>query len=259
MKTVLKLALLNLLFTQIVAPILMMIPCAVYLLATTGSITQVALMQSVIIPAQLAGQILMVTYLWKAGYISKQKTTWSAVSAPYLICSGLAILSSSFLLTALMEVLDWIPNIMEQPFDMLLSSWGGILAIAIVGPVFEELLFRGAITQSLLQQYSPRKAIVVSALLFGILHLNPAQMLPAFFCGILLAWTYYKTGSLIPCMLMHILNNSMSVYVSIRYPEMAEHTEEWMGSTPYAMALLCAAIVLAGAVIAMQRLTTANK
>ena len=106
------------------------------------------------IPAQLAGQVMMGIYLWKAGYISTQKATWSPVSAGYLSCSALAILTAGFAVSALMGLLDWIPNIMEQSFDILQSGWGGILAISIIGPVLEELLFRGAITKALLQQYS---------------------------------------------------------------------------------------------------------
>lgn len=137
MKTAIKLILIDLLIAQIVAPILITIPCTLYLLVTTGDLDKVALTQMIMIPAQLAGQIMMGIYLWKAGYISTQKATWLPVSAPFLICSGLAILTAGFLVSALMGLLDWIPNIMEQSFDILQSGWGGILAIAIIGPVLE--------------------------------------------------------------------------------------------------------------------------
>ncbi|WP_294628335.1 CPBP family intramembrane glutamic endopeptidase [uncultured Bacteroides sp.] len=255
MKAALKLVLLNLFLTQIVASVLILIPYAGYMLVTTGNIAEDALVQSALIPIQLTGQLMMGIYLWKSGYVSRQKATWSAISAPYLLCSGVAILSSSFLLTALMKVLDWIPNIMEESFNILQSGWGGLLAIAIVGPVIEELLFRGAVTKALLQQYAPRKAILISALLFGVFHLNPAQMLPAFCIGILLGWIYYKSGSLIPCIFMHILNNSVAIYISIRHPEMAENTEELIGGTiPYLTALLCVALLLTGSILYLRRL-----
>lgn len=73
MKTAIKLILIDLLIAQIVAPILIMIPCTIYLLVTTGDLDKVALTQMIMIPAQLAGQIMMGIYLWKAGYISKRK------------------------------------------------------------------------------------------------------------------------------------------------------------------------------------------
>ncbi len=255
MKTAIKLVLIDLVIAQIVAPILIMIPCTIYLLVTTGDLDKVALTQMIMIPAQLAGQIMMGIYLWKAGYISTKKETWSLVSAPYLLGSAVAILTSGFVVSSLMSLLDWIPNIMEQSFDILQSGWGGILAIAIIGPVLEEILFRGAITRALLQQYNPTKAILISALLFGVFHINPAQILPAFLIGILLAWTYYKTGSLIPCILMHIFNNSLSVYLSIKYPE-AENMDDLINGTPYLIILIGAIVILAGVIPYMQRMTS---
>jgi len=255
MKTAIKLVLIDLVIAQIVAPVLIMIPCTIYLLVTTGNLDKAVLTQTIMIPAQLAGQIMMGIYLWKAGYISTKKETWSLVSAPYLLGSAVAILTSGFVVSSLMSLLDWIPNIMEQSFNILQSGWGGILAIAIVGPVLEELLFRGAITKALLQQYNPTKAILISALLFGAFHINPAQILPAFLIGILLAWTYYKTGSLIPCIFMHILNNSLSVYLSIKYPE-AENMDGLISGTPYLIILIGAIVILAGVIPYMQRMTS---
>lgn len=257
MKTAIKLVLIDLVIAQIVAPVLIMIPCTIYLLVTTGNLDKAVLTQTIMIPAQLAGQIMMGIYLWKAGYISTKKETWSLVSAPYLLGSAVAILTSGFVVSSLMSLLDWIPNIMEQSFDILQSGWGGILTIVIIGPVLEELLFRGAITKALLQQYDPPKAIFISALLFGIIHINPAQIIPAFLIGILLAWTYYKTGSLIPGIFMHILNNSLSVYISYKYPD-AEHMDDLISGTPYLLVLSGAVLLLIGSILAMRYLTSAK-
>lgn len=258
MRTAIKLILLDLILAQIVAPILVMIPCVIYQFATTGNINNEALMTTIMIPAQLTGQVMMVIYLWKAGYISKEKTTWSPVSGSYLLLSILAILSCSFVVSAITDLMKWIPNIMEFPFEILQSSWIGILAITIIGPIFEELLFRGAITKALLQQYNPRKAILLSALLFGVIHINPAQILPAFLIGILLAWMYYKTASLIPCILIHILNNSLSLYLSMRYPE-AKYMDELIKGTPYLIAIFVSVLLLIVAVLLMHRITSNQK
>ena len=116
-------------------------------------------------------------------------------------------------------------------------------------------MFRGAITHALLQQYNPTKAILISALLFGVFHINPAQILPAFLIGILLAWTYYKTGSLIPCILMHVLNNSLSVYLSIKYPE-AENMDDLINGTPYLIVLFGSILLFIGIILTMNHLTS---
>ncbi len=78
MRTAIKLILLNLLIAQIIAPILVMIPCVIYLVATTGNLDKDTLITMLMIPAQLAGQLMMGIYLWKAGYISTKKITWVA-------------------------------------------------------------------------------------------------------------------------------------------------------------------------------------
>lgn len=255
MRTAIKLILINLLIAQIIAPFLIMIPYVIYMVATTGSIDNAALIKMIMIPAQLVGQLMMGIYLWKAGYISTQKATWSPVSLSYLIFSAFAVLTGGFLVSALAELLEWIPNIMEESFDILQSGWGGIIAIALIGPILEELLFRGAITNKLLRQYSPTKAILISALLFGIFHINPAQILPAFLIGILFAWTYYKTASLIPCILMHILNNSLSVYLNMKYPEV-ENMSDLMDSSSYLIIIFVSVLILAGVVWRMNRTST---
>ena len=59
MRTAIKLILLNLLIAQIIAPILVMIPCVIYLVATTGNLDKDTLITMLMIPAQLAGQLMM--------------------------------------------------------------------------------------------------------------------------------------------------------------------------------------------------------
>ena len=81
MRTAIKLILLNLLIAQIIAPILVMIPCVIYLVATTGNLDKDTLITMLMIPAQLDGQLMMGIYLWKAGYISTKKITWSPYSS----------------------------------------------------------------------------------------------------------------------------------------------------------------------------------
>ncbi|KAA6304873.1 hypothetical protein EZS27_043476, partial [termite gut metagenome] len=117
--------------------------------------------------AMLVSNVLTFIYLWKAGYISKERHTWSPVSAGCLLLSVLITFSAILLSDCLLSHLTWLPDIMEQEFDMIQSHWFGIVMITVIGPVFEEILFRGAITKILLKRYSPAKAIILSALLFG--------------------------------------------------------------------------------------------
>ncbi len=214
MKTAIKLVLIYV-GIQILSGLLAAILCMTISLIRYGNPNGLA--NEMVLIAMILGFVGMTVYLWKAGYISKEKETWSPVSDGYLGVTVVIALASIFLLDYLMQHMSWLHNIMEDTFMQLQSSWLGILCIALLGPVVEELLFRGAITKALLKQYSPATAIVVSALIFGIIHINPAQIAGAFLIGLLLGWLYYKTASLIPVILVHVLNNSLSIYLSERY------------------------------------------
>ena len=60
-----------------------------------------------------------------------------------------------------------------------------------------------------LKRYSPAKAVLVSAVLFGAFHLNPWQFVGAAVLGTLFGWWYVQTRSLVPCLFGHALSNSL--------------------------------------------------
>lgn len=183
-------------------------------------------------PSMLLSMVVMFVYMWKADYIPRTSKSYSVLSVPFVVVTLLTGASLFVLMDFLTSALSWIPNLMEEQFNMLQSGWLGILTITILGPVLEELLFRGGATRALLEKYSPWKAIFLSALLFGVFHLNPAQIVGAFFGGLLFAWMYYRTRSLAPCILIHILINSSSVFLTLRYPHI-DSLKELMTTTPY--------------------------
>ncbi|MDR0940095.1 MAG: CPBP family intramembrane metalloprotease [Mediterranea sp.] len=261
MKTVIKLILVNLLVTQIVAPFLVAIPLAIYMVATTGSVDTDALSYRLLIPALILGQLFMIAYLWRCRYFSTDREAWCPVSPGLGIWAILAIFTTGMLVSELSARLPWIPDIMKQTFDILQSGWTGILAIVLIGPVMEELLFRGAITRLLLHRFRrPAAGILISALIFGVCHFNPAQMLPAFLLGILLGWVYYRTRKLSVCILMHVFNNSLSVFLSLAYPEMEEMKDFFGGYVPaYFVFLSLSAAVLALSVAKIGRTSQARQ
>ena len=88
------------------------------------------------------------------------------------------------------------------------------LDFQIQAPIFEELIFRGMILQ-VLSKYNKVFAILVTSLLFGLLHLNMTQAVPAFFMSLILCYMCLKTDSLLVTILAHAGNNLlalMSVY-----------------------------------------------
>ena len=94
------------------------------------------------------------------------------------------------------------------------SIWGSILALVVIAPLTEELLVRGLILRGFVSHYSTRKAILASAVFFGLLHLNPWQFIGATTWGILFAWWFIQTRSILPCLFGHALVNALSLTVT---------------------------------------------
>lgn len=206
---------------------------------TKGEVDAAQATELALAPSMLLSMLAMFAYMWKAGYIPQTAKSYSILSVPFGIVTLLTGASLFILMDFLASVLSWIPNLMEEQFNVLQSGWLGIFAITLLGPVLEELIFRSGATGALLQKYSPWKAIFLSALLFGIFHLNPAQIVGAFFGGLVFAWMYYRTRSLMPCILIHILINSSSVFLTLRYPHI-DTLKELMPTTPYYIMLFLA-------------------
>ena len=86
--------------------------------------------------------------------------------------------------------------------------------MAILPAVFEEILFRGVIFNSFNKKYNSFIAIFVSALIFGIYHMNWLQGIFAFIIGLMLGYVYLKSGSLWVPIILHFINNLIAVLVS---------------------------------------------
>lgn len=111
----------------------------------------------------------------------------------------------------LLSELIALPNIMEEQMLALCREPWGILAIAVGAPLGEEVMFRWGIMGHMLRKNSSvPTAILVSAVLFGLMHVNPAQVFFASAMGIMLGILYWKSGSIVWPFLLHMLNNSVA-------------------------------------------------
>lgn len=94
------------------------------------------------------------------------------------------------------------------------------LVLCLMPAVTEELFFRGAL-QGLLRPCGSAAAIFGPALLFALLHLDPIQGLTALVCGVFLGWLAERSGSILPGMLLHFVNNCLaflSLYLRLYAP-----------------------------------------
>lgn len=82
--------------------------------------------------------------------------------------------------------------------------------ICILAPIYEEMLFRGILLRRFTLRWSPQKSIIISSLIFGVIHLNPINVVFAFALGCVLGYAYLKTKNIVIPMLLHSFNNFLA-------------------------------------------------
>lgn len=116
------------------------------------------------------------------------------------------------------------------------------LIIAVLAPVLEEYLFRGLIQQSI-GRFSKIAAIFLTAFLFSIYHMSPAKTVYQFATGILFSLVCLKSGSLIPGIVIHFLNNFL-VILNYYFNIFGFLSENKIIFTVIGLICLCFALVL---------------
>ncbi len=155
--------------------------------------------------------LLMIWHLATFGYVKISSRIFSEVSLSLLVKTTALIFGSMYVLNVAME---WValPDLMEDTFMEMADEPLGVVSMALLAPIVEEMMFRGAIQGYLMRRCSNAwTGIIVTALIFGAIHMNPQQVVYATLLGLIFGWIYYRTRSLLPVIVGHVLNNSVAV------------------------------------------------
>ena len=138
------------------------------------------------------------------------------------IVTCIAMHSVSHLISSLTNLL--FPSFFEAASGELLggSFFVNFVGVAMIPAFFEEFVVRGGMLNSYRSTGRLRAAVLLTAFLFGILHMNPTQFFYAFAMGIVIALLFVLTGSIWPGILFHFLNNAMAPIANLleeRYGE----------------------------------------
>lgn len=146
---------------------------------------------------------------------------WSVIPLAF-IAAFLGIFAMDLLLEQIR-----MPNLMRGSLRVLSNNPLGVLSIGVVAPIAEELIFREGIISTLLRNNFHRwQAILISAAIFGIVHVNPIQIPFAFVIGIILGIIFVKTGTIVIVSIIHILNNMIGIMeMRIRHDASASITQ----------------------------------
>lgn len=193
--------------------------------------------------AILLSSLSMLLFIHLRGLYKLRWGLLRSLDAKPLLISTLLVFSSMFALNIFVQ---WFPleDNLGGVFEGLSRNPLGIFGLAVLAPLLEEVLFRGAIQGTLMRFFGrPWPAIIVAALVFGIFHWNPVQVVYATLLGVIFGWIYYRTGSLLSVIVGHILNNTFAVITTVAYSNADEAA--LAGGSPGFVAFLFFALVSA--------------
>ena len=132
---------------------------------------------------------------------------------------GVIVLSDELdrIIQSIIPAPDYIVNLgdLMQP-DSLVGLTMLFLAVVVIAPLGEELLFRGFLQQVLENQWKDvTRAILITSLLFSIIHMNLYWLVQIYILGILLGLLCWKTNSIFPPLILHAMNNMTALLFSI--------------------------------------------
>jgi len=139
----------------------------------------------------------------------------------YIISLGILTCLYSIGFSGLIDLTKYSNNTLIS-FDILTTNKSVILSLISVGiicPIYEEIIFRGAISKNLSGHISGTMVVVIQALLFSAYHFNILQAIPALALGLVTGFAVYYTGSIISGIIIHIINNVIMVLLSQFMPE----------------------------------------
>ncbi len=144
--------------------------------------------------------------------------------------------------SATSEMIQKVGDAVKDDGGNSIIPWIGIFSVTVGIPIFEEILFRGLIFNSIKEHLTVKWSIVLSAIIFAIAHGNPLQAIYTFLLGVILAMVYEKTKNILTPILVHVLYN---LYGSVIVRIIAEKSLFIIGAiTILSMVILPITIIL---------------
>lgn len=124
---------------------------------------------------------------------------------PNIILSGTVwVIAAQIVLEPLMAILPSIENA-----GVGRGFWACVTAV-VLAPVFEEILCRGLVLETVRRRWGDAVAVLVSALFFGLVHVEPSTALAGFVVGGIFGTIYIRTHSLFSTIILHSINNAFA-------------------------------------------------
>lgn len=195
-KTILKSSK-EIIITYIFAYVLIFISCLIYTLLGYQDLT--SFINTYCLYISLIFYIIIILYLYKKNY--KKEPTLRKNKYIALISLGISL---AVFLNMIIFIL-----IPPQPVETTLSPVLLLVSSGIVGPIYEEILFRYLLYNRLKQKYSIKKAITITTIIFALIHLSLVKIVYAFILGLIINISYEKNQNILAPILIHMSANSI--------------------------------------------------
>jgi uncharacterized protein len=195
-----------------------------YLLKNTFLNTEI--LNFALLSMQQGVLVLWIYYFIKKGVIKNIKKIFVIPKTTLLIAEILKTYLYLFAFGILLGVLKHsfgveVPGFSEQKNILALFPSTGILFYftiinaTLFAPIIEEVVFRGALLKNLCEKYSDTTSVILSSIVFSLIHFQPEVFGAIFVISILLSRLFLKTNSLIAPILFHIINNLLKTIISL--------------------------------------------
>ena len=144
---------------------------------------------------------LVIIYLYTKNKKKEQKLSLKSHFILLLLGTSLAVIYNMIIYKLIPPTTNTITLILP-----LISS-------GIIGPIFEEILFRYLLFNRLNEKYNTIKAIIIDSIIFAVIHINPIKIVYAFILGIILNLSYHKYKNIKAPILIHMSANIIVLFI----------------------------------------------
>lgn len=158
----------------------------------------------------------------KSDIFCKNQSNGKFIALGAMACIG-AGLVSNIIYTIYSSILEFAGITIPSP-DFNFPTGNPIMLtlilgyVCVLGPILEEIIFRGLILKSM-QRYGNLTAIIVTSILFSMFHLNLVQFVPPVLIGLILGFITIRSKSIVPSIIAHIFNNTLTFLISSIIPK----------------------------------------
>ena len=146
--------------------------------------------------------ILTIFYLYKKNYIKEKNLSIKE----YFPLSILGISIATFLNMIIFKLI--LPTT-----SISLPIIVSVISTGIIGPIYEEILFRYVLYNRLKNKYSIKRSILITTIIFALIHLSPIKIAYAFILGLIINISYERHNNILAPILIHISANTIVIFL----------------------------------------------